>query len=752
MNRRWIQMHDYLTLKPQAIEPNKKHLFECKDNKEPSGHSLLVQLAATHSGVVNGNRRFYRPDKMAASVHTWLPNTYARPVLISHDEEGDVIGRVRSAKYVDDRYKYDGNFPILRDTVFYSQDSKRMSVYNSIDWIVSHMMDLDDYTGLGYINLGAQVTNPEAIRKVLDDEYLTVSVGFKTDSAVCSVCHTDWAVEDKCEHRPGEKVDDKQMFLITGNFDYSEVSFVNFPADPFATKLSVDTLKDHINSKFYLGLSPKEQDKLNTTYNLNMSDSLIFESDIDVIYEDQIMDIEFSADSVVNLTKEIKSKELTKERALEIKDALSNWAPLEETDKKKQRSLKSTLNSRIQKEKWSDSEVTTIDAGIEEEINSLVSPTETIISDESCECENWDNYQYTDTEEQAFFEDEDGLYEELAIELEAEGLTDKKLSSESRKKLSKDTFCGPGRSFPVPDCSHVTAARRLIGRAKVSDATKEKILACVSRKAKSLSCGGEKDCTLPNVTPTNLAPKTYSDRVIKSIGGLDISDATASEMVGHLNTLDSAYDSCDDEIKPRVYDAAQAMISDWSTDGYVEWTKKRLSEFDDSLLIVTATDFAEKEEAVNSLTAERDALAASVGIEKTKNIALLSETKKALATQIVFSKVLSKTDSYETLTPEQINDKIAELAKRNIVSLRDTVADLISAYKLTTPSNDQPNEQAKVNDNETVSEEDLLKDKINGSNPGVKSEDTAQDIDLAMRYLSVRDRIAYMAKRNLNRN
>lgn len=69
---------------------------------------------------------------------------------------------------------------------------------------------------------------------------------------------------------------------------------------------------------------------------------------------------------------------------------------------------------------------------------------------------------------------------------------DAKLSTKKRKSLSGSTFCGPGRSFPVPDCAHVTAARRLIGRAKVGSSTKSKILACVSRKAKTLGCGGSK--------------------------------------------------------------------------------------------------------------------------------------------------------------------------------------------------------------------------------------------------------------------
>lgn len=69
-----------------------------------------------------------------------------------------------------------------------------------------------------------------------------------------------------------------------------------------------------------------------------------------------------------------------------------------------------------------------------------------------------------------------------------EEIEDAKLSTEKRNSLKGGSFCGPGRSFPVPDCAHVTAARRLIGRAKVSSATKAKILACVSRKASALGC------------------------------------------------------------------------------------------------------------------------------------------------------------------------------------------------------------------------------------------------------------------------
>ncbi len=67
-----------------------------------------------------------------------------------------------------------------------------------------------------------------------------------------------------------------------------------------------------------------------------------------------------------------------------------------------------------------------------------------------------------------------------------------RLSSAERKKLKGSTFCGPKRSFPVPDCAHVTAAKRLIGRYK-GEGNKERIMACVERKAKTMYCKTKSD-------------------------------------------------------------------------------------------------------------------------------------------------------------------------------------------------------------------------------------------------------------------
>jgi hypothetical protein len=78
----------------------------------------------------------------------------------------------------------------------------------------------------------------------------------------------------------------------------------------------------------------------------------------------------------------------------------------------------------------------------------------------------------------------DNLFERASRALEQA----KKLTTKDRKKLKSSTFCGPGRSFPVPDCKHVAVAKTYLGRSKFSKSTKQKIAACINRKAKQLGC------------------------------------------------------------------------------------------------------------------------------------------------------------------------------------------------------------------------------------------------------------------------
>jgi hypothetical protein len=99
---------------------------------------------------------------------------------------------------------------------------------------------------------------------------------------------------------------------------------------------------------------------------------------------------------------------------------------------------------------------------------------------------------FDDEEETADQEDSDIDWNLLDLALTGI-MEDKALTTEQRKDLPDSAFCGPNRSFPVPDCSHVTAARRLIGQAKASGETKAKIMACVNSKSGKMKCGKSED-------------------------------------------------------------------------------------------------------------------------------------------------------------------------------------------------------------------------------------------------------------------
>lgn len=70
---------------------------------------------------------------------------------------------------------------------------------------------------------------------------------------------------------------------------------------------------------------------------------------------------------------------------------------------------------------------------------------------------------------------------------------DAQLTAEQRKELPDSAFCGPDRSFPVNDCAHVEAARKLVFRSKLSGDAKGKVLACVNKKAAKMGCNKSKD-------------------------------------------------------------------------------------------------------------------------------------------------------------------------------------------------------------------------------------------------------------------
>lgn len=102
----------------------------------------------------------------------------------------------------------------------------------------------------------------------------------------------------------------------------------------------------------------------------------------------------------------------------------------------------------------------------------------------------------------------------------------KTLTTKDRKKMKDSAFCGPNKSFPVPDCKHVAVAKAYLGKSKFSKSAKEKIAACINKKAKKLGCdvskkakAGEND-TLKFIELSYEQKQLYTSEVFASTKAL----------------------------------------------------------------------------------------------------------------------------------------------------------------------------------------------------------------------------------------
>lgn len=199
---------------------------------------LVINIAATHAGIITRNNAFYQPSTMKDGMSTFT-RPFSKPVQTHHNDHADPIGRVIGADYVDISNRYTQPIQEFKNrfggkTIFDSTNIPFQDAKDQLRWVLDNLVKMNDYSGLGYGKLQAVINDKEAAEKILDQRYLTVSVGFTTTEARCSVCSQDWAGEGPCEHTPGSIYDEYPMVLLPQTFLYDEVSFVNNPADQFA--------------------------------------------------------------------------------------------------------------------------------------------------------------------------------------------------------------------------------------------------------------------------------------------------------------------------------------------------------------------------------------------------------------------------------------------------------------------------------------------------------------------------------------
>lgn len=199
---------------------------------------IRVRIEATHSGFVNKNLFFYTPRGMSDGISSFI-DPYHKPVHVNHDEYSSPIGRVLESKYIDYTDIKGGIIDKIKNT-----ENPMVLVQDIKKFIKGTMYASEDFKGLGHAELIAEITDSDAIEKVLDKRYLTVSISGGVDSAICSACGSDKKEENSCDHYRGEFVDGEKVFYIGGLMDFSEVSYVSAPADPHA---SSEVISDFLN-------------------------------------------------------------------------------------------------------------------------------------------------------------------------------------------------------------------------------------------------------------------------------------------------------------------------------------------------------------------------------------------------------------------------------------------------------------------------------------------------------------------------
>lgn len=179
-------------------ESNKSfNLTESNGSTKTGKRKLVVTVEGIHTGMTK-NMTFYPGNTLDESVPTWTAPHY-KPVLKNHDTYTEPLGRIVKSEYVESTLT-------------------------------------DKYT----VRLTLELTDQDAIDKVLDGRYLTLSVGGSAQKVTCSVCAKDLISEGFCGHYRGRKYEGKTAHWIIGNYTGDEISFVNMPADVFSQVIAAE--------------------------------------------------------------------------------------------------------------------------------------------------------------------------------------------------------------------------------------------------------------------------------------------------------------------------------------------------------------------------------------------------------------------------------------------------------------------------------------------------------------------------------
>lgn len=664
MGSGWVRFYDAVDLVPIDNDKDVKDLYPGMISGTQV-RPLRVRIAATHAGRITRNNGLYLPHKMRDAVPSWT-TPFPKPIQVHHNSDQDPIGRVVAARYVDlsqgvrallatQNGIKDGLSSLgWLDKLVEGSLSKDELIDTVREHILkdAHFTEDPNYEGLGYIELIADITDPDSVQKVLDKRYLTGSTGSTTNSAVCSKCKQDWAEKGRCDHEPGKVYDGVKCVLIAGDLLYDEFSLVNKPADPksMIIEISVNGITDSIT------INSEEEQKM-----------LFKEAFLLVSGNEKYKVLDKLEDKVKQIVD--ANADLTEQKLMELLDQQLPPPPI-------------VLEEPVV--------VPVVDSVVVDPNDPKV-----ILGDQYDELVGDDSWgtEYAKMIAECISgqlkgEDDSSL----------ESIKDAKLSAEQRKKMSGSTFCGPNRSYPVNDCAHAKSA---MAYAKKYDAGSS-VIACIRRKAARLGCpfdgGKSKSDSVQDLGQFVLDYfDSYSDEELaQMVTGLQAAikernlkcgyDSVASE--GKIQELETLYQNkekelkevsskMEDEFKKRISDGEKRLESARNENKYLQ------SDID-NLMDSLASSVVQVHEAQLARIVDLSILS---GIKKTKEELSVELKDRGLAeVKTVLDELVHKVDIQkisdtlssgltntkpvgEVVSPVAIIDNLAKKTPENLLKL-----------------------------------------------------------------------------------
>jgi hypothetical protein len=620
MSKEKIPKRDFIIAKPVEISGSSVKMSFSKDSTAISRQSLRAKVRMTYAGLRTKNRAVYLPGEHFKSAHTFL-TPYNKPVQVHHQDHVDPIGRVVDVRYVDTTAAAAVIDSRVKQGMLGLQDERS----GILDKLKSANLFLElsqnpDYKGVGHILGLWDISDPDAIQKMLDGRYLTVSTGMMPKHAYCNICAlegqiTDWST-DFCEHDRGRIYDGLECVAIPTDYEWEEVSPVNHPAAPLSQVIEVGQ-----------GLSLTDMTKTD-----------LIESGPQQVFEDFYLMTQGSSTALrirdgikVDIPK-FNDKNYSQNNSNELSSLGDNDSKLVEGQRSEDlivnNSDENLVNSVIGEERNPHMEVT-----------GKMAHELTVLSEDTVS-------SYTAVAENL----KDGVV---------------RLTNEQLESLEDSAFIGPNRTFPVVNMDHADAIRSLLEKTEDCEA-KETLLKFLDEQVETLTTEAAEN------TETETGESTEATKVTT---GTETSTTAVTETKTNTETTGETTETTGDTTTEEANETA-------TTTGDTTGTEVEASESTETETATTGSDEISKEltltqDELRNVTLDRDIWKTRCARleDEIKQVALINSSlvkdqKKLLAESLV------EAQSSRGFSIEDSTKAVESYSNRSIQSLRDSLSDL----------------------------------------------------------------------------